>query len=104
MTAVDERIDLSWVTFTKRGGGEQCQVTKDGVRCQFEAVSVAVWDQPPRRFGFRRRGCGACCPARCPVCVLHRQKILAIDATGEPGWKCSTCGAPVRLLRLEPIR
>lgn len=93
MTALAEDLDLSWVTFAADDRGTPCvwKVAPDQ-RCGRESVAMSVWDQP----------C-ACSPAEAPVCMGHRDHILAQDAEC-PEWECVECRAQVRLLRMEPLR
>jgi hypothetical protein len=54
-------------------------------------------------------GDGEACDATCPHvreswlhCVTHLGVLQGACAAGD--WRCVTCGAPVLLLRIEPIR
>jgi hypothetical protein len=85
-TAID---DLTWVTFGS-DDGETCDGVDDRP-CPLEAVARSVW-----------------APACAHVqgswlhCVTHLSVLQGACAAGD--WHCVTCGAPVRLLRIEPVR
>lgn len=90
-----EALDLdTWVTFGTKGD-EPCEAGNG--KCPFEAVADAVFEvvDPTGRF--------ECGPARCLVCVRHRDELLAADAAGQE-IVCNECGALMRLLRMEPLR
>ena len=93
MTAIAEDLDLSWVTFTDDREDECCELDQDGVECSREAVAVAVFD--------RLCGCG---PSLLRCCADHRDELLAEDREPDSDWRCSECGAPMRLLRIDSIR
>jgi hypothetical protein len=46
-------------------------------------------------------GCGHV-PAEVALCAGHRDLVLSAVAKAE--WECSTCAAPVTLLRMDPVQ
>jgi hypothetical protein len=91
MTAVDERIDLSWVTFTD-DPDDECDGFLDDDDCPSEPVAVAVW----------KAWCD-CAAGETRHCARHRDQLAALVAAGEP-LECQECHSRVLLLRLEPLR
>lgn len=95
MTAVLEALDLdSWVEWGT-GGDKPCEAGNG--KCPLEAVAEAVFEV------VTSTGCCECGPARCLVCVRHRDELLAADARRQQ-IVCQKCGAVMRLLRMEPLR
>jgi hypothetical protein len=95
VTAVLEALDLdTWVQFST-GGDKPCEAGNG--KCPLEAVAEAVFEV------VDSTGCCECGPARCLVCVGHRDELLAADAARH-AIRCQKCGALMKLLRMDPLR
>jgi hypothetical protein len=82
---------LDWVTFS--GGGEEKCRGHLREPCPMEPVARAF-------FG---RSCD-CAPAIQAKCVAHRDRLIADAELAHGQFRCIGCEAPMRLLRIEPIR
>lgn len=94
MTAVMEDIDLEalWGLEATEHHGKPCEGSKHKPPgCGREAIVIAVWDVR----------CDHVTPESYH-CADHRDEIMAFVTTRDV--VCLKCNAPVRLLRMEPIR
>lgn len=91
MTAIAERTDLLWVTFTEDDGDEPCD-GYDDVPCPLEPVVVAWFEHQ------------CACPERLLRCAPHRDRMLADARVCKGLFRCREHHTASRLLRLEPLR
>ena len=88
-----EDTDLSWVTFAQEEPTEPCDCKDGEIECSNEPISRVILD----------RGKYTCGKDNCLVCLKHKGLVEAAIRAPGPDLTCNKCGAPIMVVRFDPV-